>query len=285
MAKKRRKPNRPRNTPSPRPAATKTAERPAEAKATERPSSTQPKPSPRAGSATPSDGPSARSRAEKKELARETRERARKQLARQQRMRRLAWAGGLGVLIAAGVLFFTRESTTTRPSGALLGELQTEAPWPANGAEAQARADAIGLPPESPIVMHEHANVQIFVHGASEPIPTDVGIDPSGAQPYISSLHTHDDTGTVHMESSVSRTFTLGEFFDIWGVRLSPSCMGAYCNDATNTLQVFVDGKEVTTPIRDVAMHDQQVIVITYGAANELPDPIPATFDFSSVPQ
>ena len=75
----------------------------------------------------------------------------------------------------------------------------------------------------------------------------------------------------------------LGEFFDIWGVRLSPSCMGAYCNDAENRLQVFVDGEEVTGNIRDVALEDQRVIAVTYGNQKELPDPIPSEFDFSSI--
>ena len=73
------------------------------------------------------------------------------------------------------------------------------------------------------------------------------------------------------MESSVSRTFTLGKFFDTWGVRLSPSCMGAYCNDAENRLQVFVDGEEVTGNIRDVALNDLLVIAVTYGTEDELP--------------
>jgi hypothetical protein len=123
------------------------------------------------------------------------------------------------------------------------------------------------------------------VHGQSQPIPTEIGIDRSDAEPYVASLHTHEGSGTVHMESSVSRTFTLGEFFDIWGVRLSPSCMGAYCNDDINELRVFVEGEEATTSIRDVALNDQQVVVITYGTPDEVPDPLPVDFDFESVPQ
>lgn len=269
MAKKRRKPNnRPRTAQPPGATGTKTAERP---------SAPQPN-----GQAARSES---RTRSEKKELAREARETARKRFARQQRMKRLAWAGGIGVLIAGGVLFFTRDTSTTRPAGELPGELQTEAPWPANADDAQERSEAIGLPPESPIVMHEHTNVQIFVHGESQPIPTDIGIDRSSGEPFVVSLHTHEESGTVHLESSVSRTFTLGEFFDIWGVRLSPSCMGAYCNGETDRLRVFVEGEEVTTNIRDVSLSDQEVVVITYGTADEVPDPIPVDFDFASVPQ
>ena len=281
MAKKRRKPNnRPRTAPAHRAAGTKTADRPSGATTAERPSPSGPD-----AQATSPESPSSRSRAEKKELAREARETARKQLARQHRMKRLAWAGGLGVLIAGGVLFLTRDSSTTRPAGELPGELRTEAPWDANGDEAQERAEAIGLPPESPVVMHEHANLQIFVHGESQLVPTEIGIDRSGVEPYVASLHTHEESGTMHLESSVSRTFTLGEFFDVWGVRLSPSCMGAYCNDDTNRLRVYVEGEEVTTNIRDVALNDREVVVIAYGTPDEVPDPLPVDFDFDSVPQ
>jgi hypothetical protein len=69
----------------------------------------------------------------------------------------------------------------------------------------------------------------------------------------------------------------------VWGVRFTPSCLGAYCNEGNNRLQVFVDGDEVTDNRQDVQLDDQTVIVVTYGTAAELPDPIPSTFDFSSI--
>jgi hypothetical protein len=223
-------------------------------------------------------------RAERKETARQEREAVRKRIARAERTRRLAWILGIAAVVGIGVFLLVRPDETERPSGPLPGELTTEAPWDANADDAEARAEAIGLPPESPVVMHEHSNLQIYVHGEPQPVPTDIGIDTSDSPAYVASLHSHDDTGTIHMESSVSRTFTLGEFFDIWGVRLSPSCMGAYCNDADTRLQVFVDGEEVTDgDIRDVALNDQLVVVITYGTEDELPDPIPSEFDFSSI--
>jgi hypothetical protein len=273
MAKKRRKPNNRPRAPQPRGTSTKTSERPS---GTEPASEVEP-------ASRPGQGPS-RTRAEKKELARAQREAARRRVARAGRARRIAWAGGIGILVAVGVMLLTRDSSTNAPAGPLPGELATEAPWPANADQAQERADAIGLPPEGS-TMHIHSNLQIFVHGQPVAVPTDIGIDSSSDPATVESLHTHEDSGTIHMESSVQRTFTLGEFFDIWGVRLSPSCMGGYCNDAANTLQVFVDGQEMTGDPQEVALGDQQVVVVTYGTADELPDPIPATFDFSSIPQ
>jgi hypothetical protein len=276
--KKRRKQNRHRNAHARSATATTTAERPSGSTKTTAPPPREARPAKPAGRS-----PASSARAERKEMARQEREAVRKQIARAERTRRLVWILGIAAVVGVGVFLLLRPGETERPSGPLPGELTTEAPWPANGNQTQARAEAIGLPPESPVVMHEHANLQIFVHGESQPIPTDIGIDTSVDPAYVASLHTHDDTGTVHMEASVSRTFTVGEFFDIWGVRLSPSCMGAYCQDAENRLQVFVDGEEVTENIRDVALNDQLVIAITYGTEDELPDPIPSEFDFSSI--
>ena len=280
MAKKRRKPHHRPRSPQAGSGSTATATRPP---ATQADRST----SPQTGERTaPRPAQATHHRTERKQLAKAERDAARKRIARKARMRRIAWAGGIGVVVAGAALFLNSQASTTRPDE-LPGELTTEAPWDANGNEAEERAEAIGLPPESPVVMHEHTNLQIFVHGERIAIPTEIGIDRSGSQPYVASLHTHEDSGTVHVESSVSRTFTLGEFFDIWGVRLTPSCMGGYCNDATNQLRVFVEGQDPPDgiDIREVALTDQQVVVIAFGTEDEIPDPIPTEFDFGSVPQ
>jgi hypothetical protein len=292
MAKKRRKPqNRSRNRPTG--AATRTADRPqpsgpsdvssdggSEPAGAER---TEPKADPRTKRpASPSHRAATaplRTRAEKKELARAEREAVRRQIARAQRRRQLVWITGIAIAVAAGVFFYTNRNDTSSPD-ALPGELTTEAPWPANGAKSAARATALGLPPEG-TTMHEHTDVQIFVHGKKERIPTDIGINASAGT--IQSIHTHDDTGLVHLESSESREFTLGDFFDVWGVRFTPTCLGAYCNEGDKRLQVFLDGEEVTDDLQDVQLDDQTVIVVTYGTPAELPDPIPSSFDFSSI--
>ena len=280
MARKRRKPNRPRNRPQA--GATRTAERPRSQEPAE-PTATKP-PSLAAGSNHPAGpkpaGPQ-RTRAEKKDLARQQREYVRRRMARARRARQITWVAGFAVVVGLGAFLLTNRSQPPAPSS-LPGVLTTEAPWPANAARSAARADALGLPPEG-TTMHEHANVQIFVNGTQEPVPPNIGINESAGT--IQSIHTHDDTGVVHLESSQARTFTLGEFFGVWGVRLTPSCVGGYCNGGQNQLRVYVDGQEHTGDPRDIALDDQSVIVITYGTEKQLPDPIPSSFDFSSVPQ
>ncbi|HET8526066.1 MAG TPA: hypothetical protein VFM81_05455 [Actinomycetota bacterium] len=280
MAKKRRKPNRPRNRPQA--GATRTAERPGSGS---RAGADRASPNGAPGTARPA-GPNAqagpqRSRAEKKDLARQQREYVRRRMARARRARQIAWIAGFAAIVGVGAFWFTNRSEPATPSS-LPGVLTTEAPWPANAAKSAARADALGLPAEG-TTMHEHANVQVFINGTQEPMPPNIGIDESAGT--IQSIHTHDDSGVVHLESSQARTFTLGEFFGVWGVRLTPSCIGGYCNDGQNQIRVYVDGEQQTGDPRDISLDDQSVIVVTYGTEKQLPDPIPSTFDFGSVPQ
>jgi hypothetical protein len=191
--------------------------------------------------------------------------------------RRFLWAAGIASVLAVAVFLIVRpDEPATRPDE-LPGELRTEAPWPANGDLALDRAADIGLPAEG-TTMHEHANVQVLVHGEAVSVPQGVGSNNDG----LASLHTHTGDGLVHIESSQIRDFTLGEFFDVWGVRLTGTCLGGYCVEGDDELIVFRDGERVTGSIRDVVLDDQTVIVVTFGTPEELPDPLP-TFDFSSI--
>lgn len=228
-------------------------------------------------------GPATRghlARAEKKELARRQREEVRRRVRRGERMRRLKWIVGGAVVVAAAVLLITRDSAPPERPETLPGELATEAPWPANSAQAEERAGLLGLPAAGG-AQHVHANVRVFIDGEEQPVPIDIGIN----EGYDASLHTHSADGTVHVESNdAGYGFTLGEFFDVWGVRFSDTCLGASCAGGEDSLRVFVGGEEVSTgSIRDVSLNDQMVVVVAFGTEDELPDPIPSTFDFTAV--
>ncbi|MGI8832990.1 MAG: hypothetical protein ACR2IS_10185, partial [Nitrososphaeraceae archaeon] len=75
------------------------------------------------------------------------------------------------------------------------------------------------------MVMHIHPQLSVMVNGQPIIVPENVGIDKTlwkdhsldkyGMQG-MSPLHTHDSSGTIHVESSVNRDYTLGEFLDVW---------------------------------------------------------------------
>jgi hypothetical protein len=219
-------------------------------------------------------------RAEKKELARLRREQERKRADRARFLKIFSRLVIVSGIVALAVVWFTRGGDEEGRPAELPGELTTEAPWPPNTDQLSARVDAIELPAEG-TTKHVHANLRIFVHGEPVEVPSGIGI----TQDEIASLHTHDDTGTIHVESEVARDFTLGEFMDVWGLRLSSTCLGGYCEAGRDRLRAFVGGEEVTVNRRDIVLDDGTVIVMTFGTDEELPDPIPSTFDFASVPE
>jgi hypothetical protein len=53
----------------------------------------------------------------------------------------------------------------------------------------------------------------ININGSNFPIPAQVGINGGCNRP----LHTHDGTGTIHVETDDDRDYTLHDFFLIWG--------------------------------------------------------------------
>ena len=93
------------------------------------------------------------------------------------------------------------------------------------------------------IVFHIHPHLNVTLDGKSLVIPAGVGInttlwrdhslDQYGMGPMkmdmggtsmimqgMSPLHTHDTSGTIHVESNEIRNYTLGQFLQNWGIDL-----------------------------------------------------------------
>ena len=95
-------------------------------------------------------------------------------------------------------------------------------------------------------------------------------------QPCISPLHTHDESGVIHTESTDPKPNTLGQFFDEWGVELSETCVGEHC--APTPIAVYIGGERYEGDPRAIELTDRKVIVIVVGTP---PAVIPSTADFS----
>jgi hypothetical protein len=98
--------------------------------------------------------------------------------------------------------------------------------------------DGISCQSREQVLFHIHAHLTFFVGGAARQVPAGIGIarpyqveeTPRGAFVAGAScfmwLHTHAADGIIHTESPVERTYTLGEFFDIWGQPLDRNRAG-----------------------------------------------------------
>jgi hypothetical protein len=87
------------------------------------------------------------------------------------------------------------------------------------------------------LLFHIHAHLAIFVNGVARKVPSAIGITNGQVQNTPQGqfaangncfywLHTHGADGIIHIESPQQRTFTLGNFFDIWGQKLSAQQVG-----------------------------------------------------------
>jgi hypothetical protein len=118
----------------------------------------------------------------------------------------------------------------------------------------------------------------MLVNGKFVYIPAGIGIDKNFK--YITELHTHDSSGIIHVESPVNRKFTLGEFFDVWGLRFTKSCLGGFCTNGNKEVRVWTNGVPVKGDPRKVVLTDHLSIVVAYGTLKSVPMPVPKHFPF-----
>jgi hypothetical protein len=171
-------------------------------------------------------------------------------------------------------------STETANSELLPGLQLGEAPWEAELSHLRERLNRIGLPAltEEGSALHIHQHLDIFIHGKSVSVPQAIGF--SARERFISPIHTHDANGVIHIESPSVQQFTLGQFLDVWGVRLSSKCIGAYCATQQDVLKAYINGQPISGDIRSIVLAEHQVIVVTFGSPAEEPKAIPAQFQF-----
>jgi hypothetical protein len=108
---------------------------------------------------------------------------------------------------------------------------------------------------------HVHAALEILISGQPVTVPKDTGI----RSDCIFWLHTHDDTGLVHIEAPANRSFTLGQFFAVWGQPLSATQLLGSTVDATHKITATLNGTPFTGDPTSIPLADQETIVLQYG--------------------
>lgn len=190
---------------------------------------------------------------------------------------------GIAALIIIGLVWigFTnnKPSVPVNPDN-LPGIQKGNVPWPAELNHLKERLSAINLPAlsEEGSVMHIHEHLDIFIDGKPVSVPAGIGVNEPAN--FISPIHTHDNDAIIHVESPTIQKFTLGQFFDIWGVRFTANCIGGYCADSNKALKVYVNGNLSSGDPRQIELQERQEIVVVFGTPDESPKPIPATYEF-----
>ncbi|MDB5195586.1 MAG: hypothetical protein JWO84_770 [Parcubacteria group bacterium] len=184
------------------------------------------------------------------------------------------------IILLGGLAYYTHR---TPSSSAVPAESisSSQAPWAPELTHLKERLTALGLPALSAegTALHTHQHLDLIVHGKAVEVPAEIGVH-DAFPTFISPIHTHDTTGIIHVESPTVQKFTLGQFFDIWGVRLTDTCLGGYCSDATNTLAFYVKGAPYTGDPRAIELTEHEEVAVVYGTASEMPTSTPSTYSF-----
>jgi hypothetical protein len=143
---------------------------------------------------------------------------------------------------------------------------------PAGSPSPGQSVDGIRCDTGEQLAFHIHTRLTIFVDGKPKTVPYGVGIsdpqlEPGVGVPFVAAgacfswLHTHAADGIIHIESPVRRTFTLGNFFEIWGQPLSRTQVGP----AKGTVTALYNGKVWEGDPRDVPLGSHTQIQLEVG--------------------
>lgn len=108
--------------------------------------------------------------------------------------------------------------------------------------------------------MHIHPHLTIMIKGLQQPIPANIGIvSPVCFRP----IHTHDASGTLHLEFPQPRDVRLAEFFLIWGEEFNSNQILDFVNGPEGQVKMMVNGQE-NTEFENYIMKDLDQIIIIY---------------------
>ena len=76
-------------------------------------------------------------------------------------------------------------------------------------------------------------------------------------------VHTHDNTGGLHIETPYPAELHLKDFFAIWGKAFNSTCIFDYCIDDKHELE-FTVNSDPNNEYENLAFQDRDAIRIIY---------------------
>ena len=133
--------------------------------------------------------------------------------------------------------------------------------------------DGLQCLPQQGGALHIHQYLDLYINGQQQTVPPGTGIVNSAGCLYP--LHAHDgEPNIIHNETDQHNvTFTLGQFFDIWGVKLSSAQVGNYQVDGSHKLVIKLVANDGTVTTytgnpHDLKLSDQETIYLLYNSPN-----------------
>lgn len=148
-----------------------------------------------------------------------------------------------------------------------------------------------GMPCQGTLGSLQHASIQltVYVNDQQAALPAGIGsVAPSqpgvtalasnGRTTCLYPLHVFEADNIIHVDAPTNRTYTLGEFFDIWGQPLSRTQVADYQSNEAHPLAFYVfdaDGnmQTYTGNPRSIPLLEHGTIVIVYDSPHAHPVP------------
>lgn len=106
--------------------------------------------------------------------------------------------------------------------------------------------------------VHIHAKLTIQDRGKPVVVPANIGIVTAAyAVLCLYWLHTHDDSGTIHVEAP-GGTYTLADFFAVWGEPLSRTQVGSM----RGHVSAYVNGAPYKGAPQTIPLSDGETILL-----------------------
>ena len=146
--------------------------------------------------------------------------------------------------------------------------------WPAVALAAPgdgAPVDGIKCEQMEGTAFHIHQHLLILNRGKPVLVPSDVGRPLF--TPCFYWLHTHTPDGIIHVEAPMVASFTLGQFFDIWGQPLSRTNVAGAEPPPGGAVRVWIDDQPYTGDPRKIELTAHEEITIEVGPPFTKPAP------------
>jgi hypothetical protein len=122
---------------------------------------------------------------------------------------------------------------------------------------------SIQCDPTEQVTYHVHAYLSILERGQIHHPPANIGIDLPHLCLYW--LHTHDDSGIIHIEAPHRISPTLGQFFAVWGEPLTRKRVASYVVRPGEQMRVFLGAKPYRRNPGSIVLHNHTVVTIEIG--------------------
>ena len=114
------------------------------------------------------------------------------------------------------------------------------------------------------LVYHNHTKLIIKIQNETRSIPAGIGIIPNDC---IFWLHTHDDSGIIHIESPIKTAFSLDQFLKVWNIFDNSSFIKNFSNNdfAANVSMISENGSQIKpNNYKNIILQNNAIITVDF---------------------